>query len=110
MSPSEPSEDRGGNVLDIVRAGIIDDHEAVPIGFAALAARDARLSSPPVRVKGASPGVMVFLDAGRGSCDVVALDISLAHGSRAGKTIASQELAAAIEVDAGFVNSSRARW
>lgn len=162
MSHRKPSDDGGGNALEPVRAGIIDDHEAVRIGFAASAARDARLNSPPVTVMGAAPTVTAFLDAGRNICDVVALDMSLADGSRpgenvarlaaagyrvliftlgdnvgylqealangamgvslksepvaetfsklrriaAGETIASQELAAAIEVDTDFVEAN----
>ena len=74
--------------MEPVRAGIIDDHEAVRIGFAASAARDARLNSPPVTVMGAAPTVTAFLDAGRNICDVVALDMSLADGSRPGENVA----------------------
>jgi DNA-binding NarL/FixJ family response regulator len=74
--------------LQQVRAGIIDDHEAVRIGFVASAARDAHTSQVPVTVVGMAPTVHAFLNAGQDICDVVALDMSLADGSRPGDNVA----------------------
>ncbi|CAN7342511.1 LuxR C-terminal-related transcriptional regulator [Arthrobacter sp. LjRoot14] len=152
----------GAMGLETVRAGIIDDHEAVRVGFALSAAREAPHKTPRITVMGAAPTVDVFLRAGTDICDVIALDLSLADGSQpgdnvakltaagykilvftlgdnvwqiqdalstgamgvslksepisetfaklrriaAGETIDSQELAAAIEVDADFVEAN----
>jgi DNA-binding NarL/FixJ family response regulator len=148
--------------LETVRAGIIDDHEAVRVGFALSAGREAPHKTPRITVMGAAPTAEVFLQAGSDICDVIALDLSLADGSTpgdnvarltaagykvlvftlgdnvgqiqdalangamgvslksepisetfaklrriaAGETIDSQELAAAIEVDADFVEAN----
>lgn len=67
---------------NVIRAGIIDDHEAMRIGFVLSAARDSRNHAPRVTVEGLAPTVDAFLGAGAGICDVVALDMSLADGSR----------------------------
>jgi DNA-binding NarL/FixJ family response regulator len=74
-------------LIDTVRAGIIDDHEAVRIGFAASAARDARLNSPPVIVVGVAATVSEFLNSATGPGVSVALDMSLADGSRPGDNV-----------------------
>jgi DNA-binding NarL/FixJ family response regulator len=73
--------------VETVRAGIIDDHEAVRLGFAASAAREADGKTPYVRVIGGAPTVDAFLGAGRDICDVVALDLSLADGSQPGDNV-----------------------
>ncbi|WP_458115969.1 LuxR C-terminal-related transcriptional regulator [Arthrobacter sp. D2-10] len=73
--------------MDTVRAGIIDDHEAVRIGFAVSASRQMNIK-PRVMVIGLAPTVDAFLSAGAGICDVVALDLSLADGSRPGDNVA----------------------
>lgn len=70
-----------------MRAGIIDDHEAVRVGFAVSANREAPGKTPHVAVIGTAPTVDAFLGAGAGICDVVALDLSLADGSRAGENV-----------------------
>lgn len=74
--------------MDTVRAAIIDDHEAVRIGFALSAGREAPGKTPRVTVIGAAPTVDPFLGAGSGICDVIALDLSLADGSRPGDNVA----------------------
>ena len=74
--------------METVRAGIIDDHEAVRIGFAVSAARESGSKTPRVTVMGAAPTVDAFLGAGPGICDVVALDLSLADGSQPGDNVA----------------------
>jgi DNA-binding NarL/FixJ family response regulator len=72
---------------DTVRAGIIDDHEAVRIGFAASAVRDARLNSPPVTVVCVAATVSEFLQSASCQGISVALDMSLADGSRPGDNV-----------------------
>lgn len=70
--------------MEAVRAGIIDDHEAVRIGFALSAGREAPHKTPRVTLLGAAPTVDTFLGAlgtaSAGATDVVALDLSLADG------------------------------
>lgn len=74
--------------LESVRAGIIDDHEAVRIGFAVSASRESGTKTPRIVVKGAAPTVDVFLGAGTDICDVIALDLSLADGTQPGENVA----------------------
>lgn len=77
--------------MEAVRAGIIDDHEAVRIGFALSAGREAPHKTPRVTVLGAAPTVDTFLGAlgaAAGPTDVVALDLSLADGSTPGENVA----------------------
>ncbi|MFC9419824.1 response regulator, partial [Bacillus mobilis] len=77
--------------METVRAGIIDDHEAVRVGFALSAGREAATRTPRVTVLGAAPSVDAFLGAlGKASrpSDVVALDLSLADGSQPGGNVA----------------------
>lgn len=81
----------GATGLETVRAGIIDDHEAVRIGFALSARREASSKTPRVTVLGAAPTVDAFLRAlGNASLsnDVIALDLSLADGSQPGDNVA----------------------
>ncbi|GAA2145798.1 response regulator transcription factor [Arthrobacter humicola] len=65
---------------------MIDDHEAAMIGFEGGILRDGK--SPAVTFAGMAPTVDAFLKAGRRICDVVALDLQLADGSRPGDNTA----------------------
>lgn len=69
-----------------VRASVIDDHEAAMIGLAGGIFRDGK--SPGVIFAGMAPTVDAFLRAGGNICDVVALDLHLADGSRPGENTA----------------------
>lgn len=66
----------------IVRLGVVDDHELVRIGFAAAAAFDAKTADEPVVAVRLSETVSDLLAGGEKIFDVVALDLSLADGSR----------------------------
>ena len=65
----------------VVKVGVVDDHEAVRIGFAAAAALDAKVAEVPVVVVRAVDTVDRLLSGGEKMFDVVALDMSLADGS-----------------------------
>lgn len=73
--------------LQLVRAGVVDDHEAVRIGFAAAAALDARSSNVPVVVVRAEESVSRLLTGADRMFDVVVLDMSLADGSTPGDNV-----------------------
>ena len=64
-----------------VRAGIVDDHDAVLIGFSAGAKLDARISTVPVVVVRAEKTVAKLLQGPPDMFDVVVLDMSLADGT-----------------------------
>lgn len=69
-----------------IHVGIVDDHEAVRIGFAASAARDSKLNSPAIVVTRAASTVSAFLgnhtsSGSAAACSVVALDMMLADGT-----------------------------
>lgn len=70
----------------MIRAGIIDGHEAVRIGLAAAVARESHSHQRLVMTATAST-VDAFLGAGADICDVVALDLSLADGSNPGDNV-----------------------
>jgi DNA-binding NarL/FixJ family response regulator len=74
-------------VTQAIKLGIVDDHEAVRIGLAAAAAVDARTAAVPVVVMGMADTVESLLVGGEGMFDVVALDMSLADGSRPGENV-----------------------
>lgn len=66
----------------VVRLGVVDDHEFIRIGFAAAAALDAKTAEEPVVAVRLSETVPDLLAGGEKIFDVVALDLSLADGSR----------------------------
>ena len=72
---------------NVIRAGIIDDHEAIRIGLAHAAVRESPTHQPVVSIKGVAATVDAFLGAGADICDVVALDLSLADGSQPGENV-----------------------
>jgi DNA-binding NarL/FixJ family response regulator len=72
---------------NVIRAGIIDDHEAIRIGLAQAAIRESPKHKPLVSVRGVAATVDAFLGAGADICDVVALDLSLADGSKPGDNV-----------------------
>lgn len=74
--------------MEVIRAAIIDDHEAVRIGFAASAVRDSRLNSPHIAVVAMAATVTELLAAVRGGSVSVALDMSLSDGSQPGDNVA----------------------
>jgi two-component system nitrate/nitrite response regulator NarL len=71
----------------VVKVGLIDDHEAVRIGFAAAASLDAKTADVPVVAVRLSDTVESLLAGGERIFDVVALDMSLADGSRPGDNV-----------------------
>ncbi|MGA7203595.1 MAG: response regulator transcription factor [Specibacter sp.] len=74
-------------VFQCVRVGIVDDHDAVLIGFAAGARLDARAAQVPVVVVGAEKTVAKLLSGPPNMFDVVVLDMSLADGSAPGENV-----------------------
>ncbi|WP_422758870.1 helix-turn-helix transcriptional regulator [Paenarthrobacter sp. C1] len=68
-------------VTGAVLAGIIDDHETTMIGLVGAINRYSDLGDPPVKLVRMAPTVDDFIDADRGVCQVVALDMQLADGS-----------------------------
>lgn len=66
----------------VVKVGVVDDHEAVRIGFAAAASLDAKTAEVPVVAVRLADTVNSLLSGGHTVFDVVALDMSLADGSR----------------------------
>lgn len=72
----------------IIRAGFIDDHGLMRDGFAFRAKADAVQNSPPILVTKLAATVDEFFAANAEDCDVVALDLSLADGSRPGDNVA----------------------
>lgn len=77
----------GGMARRVVKVGVVDDHEAVRIGFAAAASLDAKTADVPVVAVRLSETVSSLLAGGEGIFDVVALDMSLADGSRPGDNV-----------------------
>lgn len=76
---------------EIIRVGFIDDHDLMRDGFAFRAQADALQNSPPIVVTRLVATVDAFFadDADDAAeCDVVALDLSLADGSRPGDNVA----------------------
>lgn len=72
--------------VESVRACVIDDHDAVMVGLELGIHRDGKPHG--VTYAGKAPTVDAFLMAGRDICDVVALDLQLADGSRPGENTA----------------------
>lgn len=72
--------------VEPVRACVIDDHDAVMVGLELAIHRDGKPHG--VTYAGKAPTVDAFLKAGRDICDVVALDLQLADGSRPGENTA----------------------
>ena len=77
----------GSEVAESIRVGVIDDHEAVRIGFVASASRDAKVNSPQLVVVGAAATVEGYLGSAPGGRHVVALDMSLGDGSLPGENV-----------------------
>ena len=71
-----------------IRAGFIDDHGLMRDGFAFRAKADALHNSPPIVVTRLVATVDEFFANDAEECDVVALDLSLADGSRPGDNVA----------------------
>jgi DNA-binding NarL/FixJ family response regulator len=71
----------------VVRVGVVDDHEMLCVGFAAAAYLDAKTALIPVVVVSTSGTVEDLLKNGEKIFDVVALDMSLADGSRPGDNV-----------------------
>jgi two-component system, NarL family, nitrate/nitrite response regulator NarL len=71
----------------VVRVGVVDDHEAVRIGFAAAASVEAKTAEVPVVAVRLADTVSSLLAGSKGMFDVVALDMSLADGSRPGDNV-----------------------
>lgn len=71
----------------VIKVGVVDDHEAIRYGFAAKASLDARVNPVPVVVVRAASTVDSLLAGGERIFDVVALDMSLADGSRPGENV-----------------------
>ncbi|MGN7252742.1 response regulator transcription factor [Arthrobacter sp. SAFR-014] len=71
----------------VVRVGVVDDHEAVRIGFAAAASVEAKTAEVPVVAVRLADTVGSLLAGSDGMFDVVALDMSLADGSRPGDNV-----------------------
>ncbi|MDP9694365.1 UNVERIFIED_ORG: DNA-binding NarL/FixJ family response regulator [Arthrobacter globiformis] len=71
----------------VVRVGVVDDHEAVRIGFAAAASVEAKTAEVPVVAVRLADTVSSLLAGSNGMFDVVALDMSLADGSRPGDNV-----------------------
>ncbi|UKA53432.1 LuxR C-terminal-related transcriptional regulator [Arthrobacter sp. FW305-BF8] len=71
----------------VVRVGVVDDHEAVRIGFAAAASVEAKTAEVPVVAVRLADTVGSLLAGSNGMFDVVALDMSLADGSRPGDNV-----------------------
>lgn len=71
----------------VVRLGVVDDHEAIRVGLAAAAWADAKTAAVPVKVVRLSETVDHLLAGGEKMFDVVALDMSLADGSRPGGNV-----------------------
>ncbi|MDP9905614.1 response regulator transcription factor [Arthrobacter bambusae] len=72
--------------VETIRACVIDDHEATMIGLEVGMHREGKVYG--VTFAGMAPTVDALLKAGRGICDVVALDLQLADGSRPGENTA----------------------
>jgi two-component system nitrate/nitrite response regulator NarL len=71
----------------VIRVGVVDDHEMLRVGFAAAAYLDAKTALIPVVVVRASDTVEDLLAGGEKMFDVVALDMSLADGTRPGENV-----------------------
>lgn len=71
----------------VIRVGVVDDHEMLRVGFAAAAYLDAKTALVPVVVVRASDTVEDLLAGGEKMFDVVALDMSLADGTRPGENV-----------------------
>jgi two-component system nitrate/nitrite response regulator NarL len=74
-------------VKRVIRLGVVDDHPMLGVGFSAAAHLDAHTAAVPVKVVKVSDTVDGLLAVGERIYDVVALDLSLADGSRPGDNV-----------------------